>query len=1232
MKKIFKSRRLFIYFFVINILCILNINSVYADLWGDSVPPAPCTNCTYGISSSVFESQNMVATGYRISILDSSGEAASGTHSVDYWPQSDEVILSNGICQQGFVYFTKKCTTYKLDDGSTHWGGKIRTPKWKTVSPKKAKTESGSRSVLENQVLSIGRDNQYDFIVSKNTAYKSSTWTAIGGAGPGDTTYNQNYTKVLLQELNKRIDKKSHTQEDYELVGELFLRSNFGNSLVSNKNSVTAAEYKKIVADASSKNLYIAVEPIMAIHNNKVETTYVGTPYEMASVIQYSRRPGLQWAYARYSYLHPIVYAYDSSAKKIAGINTCTKINSTEAGTINPDTVGKQNNCLGIFLFDIHAKFGGSDCPTEVQKAFSNYKKGSYTKDQYNKKISNVCDSPEGSDKCSWLYIDNAKNYDIDLSKKQASCAKPQCESFTTNKVAKLTSYAAKSNFVKELRKLWPDKFNNSEGVYGVDAWLSFGKKMTNYCEEATCPTLLAKLKSEGLTKVKMNKLNALFDGRFNKLDYDLMMEEYGNDEAEVFKEASCQSIPICAVKETNASCVESDSTGKFTIKDATIDTLYNSGKEFNMNLETFATLTKSGRESCLNNKVAYNRYKNGVTQSSVTKKESKETSEYGTPSNPATCWEEVTFSFPKSIGTDGESVIAGNLFRWGIDGDFENTKSNNFGTMRIHRYCTITKYIGKNVAKVGSQWANVIDGDPLLGADIENDVQTSTAINSTTYNSTARVNPKITLNYKQALPTIAQKDRDKYVSVTKDLKVDLLSIKQSIYDRKDDGTLSNIIDPHDYIDYSNSYCNATKKPTLTLLDCMTGIGVPDNHPRRSTIDNKNHPLFFKNGGVIEVVADYTISYSDDFKWYSDVSDNYSKKTEEEVVNEITKIGGTDIKDYPKYVNLGYGLPTSFVTPTKKLKGGENYGYDITDEEGNGYLYVSLSQIGTKSEDKSYHFDNLINMSIKDDDKNGITDAVIYSCGFSVKNLLYGYDCPNDNCTKKCVKGQTGCQVNFSCPNGNCTPKDIDVVFRTVELASFTSKQSPEGNEGYSSYKTKYHRAFPGRSGKMDRDVGANWKTLWKYSFDESYLIEFLNAKVYSGNPRYVIDLNPKLIQKIRAKNTESTYTSMENYKFAYYYFGGVSAVDSSKFLGECKDATGNIYSCGKANASLDLYALASSGHDVPSDVSETYAASEFLTDLINSGDLKGGCIRYRGELLNDTQKRADTYAETMGC
>ena len=145
---------------------------------------------------------------------------------------------------------------------------------------------------------------------------------------------------------------------------------------------------------------------------------------------------------------------------------------------------------------------------------------------------------------------------------------------------------------------------------------------------------------------------------------------------------------------------------------------------------------------------------------------------------------------------------------------------------------------------------------------------------------------------------------------------------------------------------------------------------------------------------------------------------------------------------------------------------------------------------------------------------------------------------------------------------------------------------------------------------------------------------KYLDSRIYNTKPRYVIDLNSKLIQEIRESNTLDSYTSMENYQFAYHYYLPMDATVASGTLRECSKTIGDSSVCPKASTILSVYAKLSSGYGLADNPKYTYAASEFLTDLYKKKYLKGGCFENSesGFVAGDTKKRAEYYSETFGC
>ena len=235
------------------------------------------------------------------------------------------------------------------------------------------------------------------------------------------------------------------------------------------------------------------------------------------------------------------------------------------------------------------------------------------------------------------------------------------------------------------------------------------------------------------------------------------------------------------------------------------------------------------------------------------------------------------------------------------------------------------------------------------------------------------------------------------------------------------------------------------------------------------------------NKPTFNITAKYNLIYSDKkMKWYSSKEDG-------------SLINGTEyVSDNAAfYYEIGYGLPTAFTTATG------TYG-------NNGEMKARLTNPGTKNianETTKGHFTKLLKK------KEG-AEYLDYSCLFKVKNELYEDECEYDD---------AGNLISGSpeyCPE----VKDIDVVFRTVELLS--------SNNG----KNEIKIAFPGRNG-TSRVIGSNWWNKLKLedgteiSTDnerKERIAELLNDKVYSeDNILFKITLNSSVIRQIRSYNKD---------------------------------------------------------------------------------------------------------------
>lgn len=302
-----------------------------------------------------------------------------------------------------------------------------------------------------------------------------------------------------------------------------------------------------------------------------------------------------------------------------------------------------------------------------------------------------------------------------------------------------------------------------------------------------------------------------------------------------------------------------------------------------------------------------------------------------------------------------------------------------------------------------------------------------------------------------------------------------------------------------------------------------------------------------------KVSANYEFNYNKDLHWYADKSDSSKQKSESE-------IEGTSFN----YVELGYGLPTQFTSPTTSytIWNDGKYDWEKITKSSEGYMYATIKQIGTKNNDGTYHFDRLIKANT---DLEGYFEdgTVKYGCDYSVINELFGYECLGTDRDGYCSPDKS--------------PEGLDVVFRTIDLINTNNSISDEIKE-----------AFPGQTGN-GRNMGRNW------SLDEKELVELLDSNVYEKNePLYSIKLNSSTIQKIRNLNRKARGKNIDP------YIGINTEIDSTE---------DNGYSGYKgAKDEKNKY---------------SYYASEFLTYLKteSSIDYSGSCT---DEV--DTQKRAMKY------
>ena len=925
----------------------------------------------------------------------------------------------------------------------------------------------------------------------------------------------------------------------------------------------------------------------------------------------------------------------------VAGIEACA--DATPQGGGGKIENLDRNKCSGVFTIIINEKIVPPTCASNVNTYFKEYKSGNLTAAQYDNKVEKAC-KDDGKEGCEWLQVGSSKSnpnysqYGVNPGNIY-TCDKPTCSDVATSRfnadfkienswgisnntkliekmiedalatdtfprIANNNYWSTSSNSFQNIFKFLTTKYkysmnfgSKSSGTFNnllLNKILGKGNAGSNYCSVSTCQSVLNNVKGD-LSKVVYGKtiLEWLY---LMYPKYDMLSPDFLKNEAGVidYSLAACQGTPSCNTKAISASCQKGENS--FTFTDLVSDDSYGGGSEFSMNVSTFAKLTSgtyATNPTCLNGGYAFTSI-NGNKLEQKNMQKSKADAGYN---GESICWESVSFDLPKDVGID-KKISAGTVFRWGQGSDETDTSINTFGTMTVTRYCSVKPVTNNSLTTlyIGSEWANVTTGKTLLGATVNTD-ESSTGVPNATYYNNAKINPEITLHYQEA---VSSKLKTQYPEHEYKMGVELKNISTDVYARTsaNGAGLTASIDP-DYMDYEDSVCS---DPTKTLKQCMDSLGTGD-HPRRITLTRSAHSNFFNNGGVVSVVAKYNIVYTDDLKWYSDKSDNYKKTTETEIKNS----GKSSNK--ANYLLLGYGLPTSFVTPTLPTFSKDyKYGNSQSEADGRGQMYVTIKNVGTKN-GSTYHFDGLLktskNVLYDDDTEKKYSDALVYSCGFRVHNPLYDYEHKDP--------GTPPPKTTYKIPT-NDIPKEIDVVFRTVKLVD--TKGDVDNN-----MKT----LFPGRSG-TGREVGANWRTILGDEQSDQEIVNYFSEKTYDRDAKYTIKLTPSKIQDIRKNNKNVSYTSMSDYEFIKYKptASEYSAVDATTLLKECVEQ-GDSFKCTKATMVLDVRAHAGIGTE--STMEYTRASSKYISKLIKNGSLKGTCATEP-----DTKKRAEKYAKNLGC
>lgn len=720
------------------------------------------------------------------------------------------------------------------------------------------------------------------------------------------------------------------------------------------------------------------------------------------------------------------------------------------------------------------------------------------------------------------------------------------------------------SSYTKKCVNKSGDKYSLKNDCYNLDPGYlkNVGIISADVCSKPTCNDDFLKTLKRAKSSNWINLLNTYFYEKVPGFKYSKILSTIWSDILGL-SGPKCDNITPCppASGTTTAKCNEANKS--FTLSDA------------------------NESESCIINGIAYT--DSTATAGSI--QSSKDTIEYGSPADPGYCQESVTFNFPTSVN----DIKAGTVFKWGTD---TNKNSNIFGEMVVHRKCYLSKTIKESDTKaVTTKWANV----------------------DTSETGSGRINPDIKVYYQEALPSdLGESYVSKYadLSTGKNLSVYLYNVDLDVYDNSGKEIDADFNEVY-YDAAGNKIFYENGKTLFPDYKAKNGKELTEyvgNDPRQFTCSNSDKGVKCSTLNYVDVTATYRIVYNSSLKWYSD------KSNDDNIVSgEAEKLDEDDKKVDAKYLSIGYGLPTSFVTPS--TYDGNGYGFSISSKNNGGALYATVANIGTRNSDKTYHFTKYLTFSLSDDSDGSDKSKIYYSCGFSIQNFLFDTECRNGICN------------NVECKSGVCVPKNkpkgIDVVFRTINLIPASA------NKDKATLAAAITEAFPGRAG-AGRKRGKNWTTFNTTSGIESYtddkLYSILNAQVYENEPMYEITLDVGTIQNIRKNNKLlrasgiDPYTSKENYTFdvdkegydssASYYcrINYESGKITEEEYNDCKE---------QAAAKFEGYANASTGSDY-----YTRATSSYLTELMESGKLTGHCTK-----VTTPSKRGRYFAQTQaGC
>lgn len=630
-----KKLSIFLILCSICLFSFIEIDRVYAvsgDIAGGSLVTGNSDffNCP-GCSSASLNLQQ-IAFGYRVSVVDSSGNLYPSSHSYEYWSEKgNSDSEGENTTTNGYNWITQEYNPQKSQL-------KAELKGFQFYSEKRPKT-LGKSSIVYKKLYyteNTTTDDPLNLSATKYDAYSIEnnqikiekdycSYPNLIGSTPGgltDQCRGHNFTRFAQIKMNSLIDKiqaEKATQDDINVF-------------------VTYLKNCGITIDASSlykvKDYYMLVEPLAAILSYNDSTTYIGTVNDLWAMNFYNDHMS-QYVYNYWSYANPVVY----TNKDMGPIIGCTADQARNYAD-RDKVLGEKKGCTGVYVVKL-SDIVQNKCDDDLKEYITSYEDGKINSSQFNTKIDSL-DITDNKVKDNLKIYGNDRGYNTfyGMTKDNATCT-PGCEDTYErypNKYAFLDIVISLFNINKSTEQEY--------GAVAINKGILENNK-DNACGVKSCNELLTAINNKYSNKNSdeyheaIEKLSELFQSKL------LLKKEYYTGEDALVDSPSCDTytIPDDCIAAKEGSC----DTGNLIFK------------------------TTDNKE-CIKAGVAY--YDNNTSKGYIqTSKNAKYSQIAGVD---IVCSEKVEFDLPSNT-----SAKAGTLLKWG-----KGENADDFGKMTITQTC----------------------------------------------------------------------------------------------------------------------------------------------------------------------------------------------------------------------------------------------------------------------------------------------------------------------------------------------------------------------------------------------------------------------------------------------------------------------------------------------------------------------------------------------------------------